>query len=513
MDQITFTVERLNLPPFSKGYTTLTELDAKSFYELIDLIVEVIVGIDSGYSDLINENYDNRIHTIIKFLILMKYSNQSADELEQQFMSNDKGFLMHILYWMLQKFDFLSKRAYLAKFLSPLDIPAEFLSDTLINDLIHKLKEYQAEFKEVHKSIDQLKADNASTAKLSDMKSEIAQLEQEKTQLQNKINKLKQETKSSNSSFQEMLNVTSQLRKEQEEEMKIYDRLRTYRQSLEEVDMHLNDCKKRLMDIKSSKIETQSPEEMFSKLQHDVKDLFMRCENLQMSVRDRELLLEKLRSWDGDEEHATDEDVQLKRDQLRDLEDQINSMERNLDAAMDRNEKLLVFKQSSKLVRKKLADKEEEYDRLLETKSRLRRQIDDKENEVRASGKMNNKITKMDLQKYGAVVREKIEKYKKMRDELAYLRGELVTLQRTEQLLKSKSSNLEEFLIDLERKKGVQGYRETQRQLVEMTEKAAEVDQMKSATLEQISMMVETITREFKNKQNQLKPIMSELKV
>lgn len=57
-----------------------------------------------------------------------------------------------------------------------------------------------------------------------------------------------------------------------------------------------------------------------------------------------------------------------------------------------------------------------------------------------------------------------------------------------------------------------QGFRETQRALVEMTEKTAEVDQMKGATLEEISAMVENITREFKNKQSQLQPLISDLK-
>jgi hypothetical protein len=62
----------------------------------------------------------------------------------------------------------------------------------------------------------------------------------------------------------------------------------------------------------------------------------------------------------------------------------------------------------------------------------------------------------MDLKKYGAQVREKIDKYKKMRDELSSIRAELVVLQRTEQHLKGKQKNLDEFLTQLEKKKGVQ---------------------------------------------------------
>lgn len=90
---------------------------------------------------------------------------------------------------------------------------------------------------------------------------------------------------------------------------------------------------------------------------------------------------------------------------------------------------------------------------------RLTRQTEEKENDLKAQGKgsgAGGKMGKKDLKKYGAVVREKIEKYKKMREELAALRQELVVLQRTEQILKSRHKNLDEFLADLERQKGVE---------------------------------------------------------
>ncbi len=58
-----------------------------------------------------------------------------------------------------------------------------------------------------------------------------------------------------------------------------------------------------------------------------------------------------------------------------------------------------------------------------------------------------------------------------------------------------------------------QGYRSTQKAIVDMTDKVAEVDQLKGSTLEDISSMVDQINREFKNKQAQLQPLMAELKV
>jgi len=244
------------------------------------------------------------------------------------------------------------------------------------------------------------------------------------------------------------------LRKEQEEEIKIYDRLRTYRQSLDEADLRLADANKRFSDIRNSGMQSLSADQLLSKLQKDVQDLNDKRDKLDSTLRERNVHLEKLGNWDGNERNATEDDVRNKRDQLHELEDQVSSLQSRLNAAIDRNDKLVVFRQASQMTRKKLREREEELDKLLEEKRRIRRQLEEKEAEARAKGK--GKIGKMDLQKYGAVVKDKVEKYKIMRDELSTVREELVTLQRTEQILKNKSQNLEEFMTELENKKGIQ---------------------------------------------------------
>lgn len=58
-----------------------------------------------------------------------------------------------------------------------------------------------------------------------------------------------------------------------------------------------------------------------------------------------------------------------------------------------------------------------------------------------------------------------------------------------------------------------QGYRTTQKTIIDITERTAEMDQLKGSTLEDISSMVDQINREFKNKEAQLQPLMAELKV
>lgn len=522
MERIAFIVDRLNMPPFSKGYATMTEIDSKSTMELLDLTCEIIITIDKDQETMMEELVDARLGRIIQFLAIMKFTtppNVRMDELQAYLSNGDKEAWHVIIHWLLQKFEHLQKRAYLARYLMPVDVPPEFMGESLIVELMGHLKELQTEFKEVHKAVDQIRS---SGTKPGELKAEITQLEQEKSQLQNKINKMKKDFRGDEVEFEKMLKVTSSLRKEQEEELRIYERLRVYRQGLEEADLRLTDAKKRLNEMRSSGLQNQSADQLLGKLQKDVKDLQARREQLEINMTEREMHLEKLLGWEaaGSERGAmTEDDVRLKREQMHDLEDEIVGLQERLAVALERNSKLEVFRQASSMAMKKLREKEDEGERLLEERRRVRKQIEDKENEMKAQGLKNpnsamssKAMGKKDFLKFEAALKEKLEGYKRMREELTALKAELVVLQRTEQILKDKNKNLDDFLSDLEKKKGIQGFRDTQRALVEMTEKSAEVDQLKGATLEEMSVLVEEIMRKFQVKKRELAPLVAQVK-
>jgi len=207
MEQISFIVERLNSPPFNKGYNTLTEVDAKSSLELLDLICEVICLIDKDQESITTDQIENRVGRIVQFLLLMKFNiqNEQVEEFREHLLNGDKDVLFSVLLWCLQRFEHLQKRAYLAKYLLPLDIPAEFMGEQLIIELSQRLKELQSDFKEIHKAVEQVRG---SGTKPSELRNEISQLEQEKTQLQNKLQRMRRDFKGDEASFQEMLNVS-----------------------------------------------------------------------------------------------------------------------------------------------------------------------------------------------------------------------------------------------------------------------------------------------------------------
>jgi hypothetical protein len=236
----------------------------------------------------------------------------------------------------------------------------------------------------------------------------------------------------------------------------IHERAREHRKHAQEADLRFSDASKRLSELKNSGIRSQTAEQILSKLQQDVKDLNDRKDSVERISMERESHLEKLQSWDNADRVTTEDDVHMKRDQVNALEDEVSSLQERMDAQLERNTRLVVFRQASAMALKKFREREDEVDKLQEELRRLQRQTEEKDAEQKAQGKNNaGKMGKRDLKKYGAIVREKIEKYKKMKEDLSALRAEVVVLQRTEEILKSRHKNLDDFLDKLAAENGV----------------------------------------------------------
>ena len=208
MEKITFIVERLRQPPFNKSFTSLTELDSCSSLELLDILCEIIIFIDPDQASLSQEPTEYRVQAIMQFLTVMKFNipEGQAQYFQDMLLNGEKDVLHEIMHWCLQRLDHLQKRAYLAKYLLPVDVPADFMSDDRVSENLEHYRELQAKFKELHKTVDQLRSTGARPAEL---RAEIAQLETEKTQLTNKIQRLQRDPHGDEAAFKNMLKVTS----------------------------------------------------------------------------------------------------------------------------------------------------------------------------------------------------------------------------------------------------------------------------------------------------------------
>lgn len=112
-------------------------------------------------------------------------------------------------------------------------------------------RELQVEFQLVHQTLEKLKVDAAAP---SELKREINQLEMEKEQLLVKINKLKNRN-DKNPEFNALLEMTSNLRKEQEEEAKLSEKMRDAKNQLDWNEQQMLMTQQRLADLSKTQSE------------------------------------------------------------------------------------------------------------------------------------------------------------------------------------------------------------------------------------------------------------------
>ena len=89
-----------------------------------------------------------------------------------------------ILHWLLQRTTELKKRAYLARFLLKIDIPAEMNSDSDVVDFYEQYEHLIGEFKQVHRQWD---ASQTLTDSVSDLRKDMATMEDDREVLIRRI--------------------------------------------------------------------------------------------------------------------------------------------------------------------------------------------------------------------------------------------------------------------------------------------------------------------------------------
>jgi hypothetical protein len=127
---ISFIVERLNMPPFNKRLDTMTEFDSMSSLELLELMCEIITAIDPGQKSIHKEANDFRVKRIIQFLTVTKFNipEDQFEDFQDLLMSGDKKFLHKVIHWSLKKLDQMQKQSSI----SILKMPVNFFVDLLI---------------------------------------------------------------------------------------------------------------------------------------------------------------------------------------------------------------------------------------------------------------------------------------------------------------------------------------------------------------------------------------------
>lgn len=85
-------------------------------------------------------------------------------------------------------------------------------------------------------------------------------------------------------------------------------------------------------------------------------------------------------------------------------------------------------------------------------------------------------------------------------------------MERTKEILKSRAGNVDEFLRELERKKGIAGYSTVEDQIQGVSELKEQMDNNKSQSLQELTGLIQQIEQEVKEKKTKLAPGIKKLR-
>jgi intraflagellar transport protein 81 len=217
-------VQLLNRPPFSKDLS-LVAFDEYSPFDLLCCLNDIFKHLDKKKHsvELRDEPQDVMTSRMYDFIKIMKYNiptSISADEFIHNVITGHRTTVYPLIHYFLDKRAQLEKRAYLAPFLTPIEVPPEFMVDNTVSSVYQNCREMQKEFSVVHKQYDQTRGNSMAPKELQ---KEIKQLSDEREQLKDKIESMKSKT-SDMRGFEAIHEITSGLRREQEAEARLDER-------------------------------------------------------------------------------------------------------------------------------------------------------------------------------------------------------------------------------------------------------------------------------------------------
>ncbi|XP_077417630.1 intraflagellar transport protein 81 homolog [Vanacampus margaritifer] len=510
-EQLKFTVEQLNKDPFRKNFNLIT-FDSLEPMQLLQILNDVLAEVDPKQAiDIREEMPEQTAKRMCALLGMLKYKppgNQSElSSFRQGLVVGSKPAVHPILHWLLQRVPELKKRAYLARFLVKLDVPAEFLADDVISDTHHQYEELVEGFKTSHKECEQLRTSGFST---TEIRRDISAMEEEKGPLIKRVERLKKRVESV-SNHQQMLEQARQLRVEKKREEHLAHQKQEQKNQLFQGEQRLQRLQQQLKDMRQAAADA-SPDSLMKRLEEEIKfNSYMVTEKLPKESEVLRRTVQYLQKVASEPAMGHGDLLELG-DKIKEVDSQINQLiEKKMMRSDPIDDKLTLYRQQASIIIRKKEAKAEELQEAREELAAAERELKRRTNEALASN--GEEIVRSDEMKRLVVkLRSRGTVYKKKRQEIAELKAEYGVLQRTEEILKQRHEAVQEKLQTVEAEKGISGYSNTQEELEKVSTIKSELDEKKGRTLDDMSEMVKQLNSMIVEKKSTLAPIIKELR-
>ena len=510
--QIRFIVDKLNEPPFSKRFNLVT-FDALDSFNLLQVLNDVLAEISPEHKiDLREEHLEQTAVRIFSLLRVFKYKPKTdasggLNAFRQGLVQGDKPITYSLLQWLLERIPELKKRSYLARFLTKIDVPQEFLQDDQVSELNATHEQLLEQFKELHKTIEQQRSSKFSVA---EVRKDIASMEEEKEQLKKRIDRLKQKAMSTPNSSN-MLEAAKKLRKERDRSLELEEQKVEQKNLVLRLDQNLELAHRELEEVERNYVGI-TPEKVISQLEEDNQlKKILTTETLPKKIeiiRKECIELENVFS----EQVLNEDDLDAIREKIADVNKEVSRlMEKKMPGKDPTHDKLVLFRQQASLIARKKEGAAEEYKAAMDEVEAAEKELKSKKDQLKDfdGGVV---LREDEFKRYVAKLRTMNTEFKQKKAELSVWTAEYGVIARTEEILKSRAQNTEELVELLEKKKGVHGYQMTQEAIEDASAMKSELDEQKGQKLTDMTATVTELTSKIESKKAFLAPLIKEVR-
>ncbi|PAA50779.1 hypothetical protein BOX15_Mlig023972g1, partial [Macrostomum lignano] len=515
-DNLKYIVQELNKEPFNKNLNLIT-CDSLEPIQLLQILNDVIAEIDERHQmDIRNESADQTFARIIDALRIFRFKPPSDPNHFETFklglVQGNKTTVYPILEWLLQKRPELKKRAYLARFLVKINIPAEIAQDEEVENLYIQYEEHIEEFKQVHKNVEAAKSASLPTG---DIKKDIKAMQDEKEQLVRRVDRTKKRVQSFPNSAS-MLQLAQRLRLEKEHEAKISRQISDQRTVIQSCQSRAQRLNQQVKDMRQAAAGSTA-DGLIARLEEEKKiNRYMVTEKLpaEIATEKRQVAdLQKIAS----EPAMGQADLEQYRAKMREVNAEINQLiEKKMMAGDVRDDKASLFRQQASIVSRKKAAAAEALREAREELNRAEEELQARRATLEANrgqqGGGEEVLKEAQFREYVAKLRTKSTVYKEKKRLMNELIAENGILTRTLEILRQKEEAVKRQISQAEKRAGVSGYSDTQEQLEKVSKMMTQLNQKKGDTLEDMSRIIGELNKRVNEKKNELAPLIRELR-
>jgi hypothetical protein len=340
------------------------------------------------------------------------------------------------------------------------------------------------------------------------LKDDIKKFQSDKLQLSASIANFKKNY-SHLKDFQELFEITSKLRKEQEEDSNLDKRLAKQHYDLEDNEDRLLVAKQRLIDLKKNLNDNVSAFELLESLRNQRNANREIYENLsKYELQDKKMKLKSLEEILVLPDISFEEISKLKKDKLN-LHNEIEKLENKVKNSALKSSELTIYNQNAI----QAANNKESAMKILEKLEKEKTLLDHKYQDLDRKFEITKGykfVRKDDILQQAENVKKKKEIYLNYNKTLDGIKGDSLILERTINLVKYKTEDGESIIKSIEEKNGISSLNIQRKELEELSRKKQEIDVSKALTLEEYSKLIQQVRQKIQETQEKHAPVIDE---